>query len=265
MNHKFFCLFLLYTACTCLLSLLLLIIRVFHCGYLIDAHEKEEALGDPTSRSYERDQPSGGRRFLVEQDEKVYRYPECNDFYASHLVMGLLIASIVFLVFTCAMGCEQIEAIETGKGKIARMKMKVGQAGTEFKRVTEEFNEMFGGQSPRVSWHWFLPQPISFPPGMRKVVLGYEWDASFDVLPYESDGSDRELDEMEMCKTVSRVPSTGVEGDGLVKLPSSDDISLSDVSLNNDDNPNLKNRKTAASRQETGDSDGAVSPLPRIS
>lgn len=262
MNHKFFCLFLLYTAGTCLLSLLLLVIRVFHCGYLIDAEEKEETFGSATGgRSHERGEHPSSNRFL-EEHGKTYRYGECNDFYASHLVVGLLIASLVFLVFTCAMGCEQLEAIETGKSKIAQMKVKVGQAGTEFKRATEEFNEMFGGHSPKVGLHWFWPRPISFPSGMRKVVLGYEWDPSFDLEPYESDSnaSDRELDDLENGKAVSRVPST-VEGDGLVNVPSADDISLSDVSIN-DDNPYLKNRKIS-SRQDTNDSESVVS-LPRI-
>ena len=263
MNHKFFCLFLLYTAASCLISLLLLLIRVIHCGYLIDTEGKEEALSDATgNRAYEREEDPINLRLL--ENDKVYRYSECNDFYASPFVMGLLVASIVFLVFTCTMGCEQIEAIETGKGKIARMKMKVGQAGTEFSRVTEEFNEMFGGTSPRAAWHWLWPDLVKFPSGMKQVVLGFEWDPTYDFEPYESDnGSDRELDEMENGKAVSTVPAALDEGDGLVAVPSSDDISMSDVS-SADDNlpPGMKNRKVA-SRQETGESDG-IAAVPKI-
>jgi hypothetical protein len=48
---------------------------------------------------------------------------------------------LLFLIFTVSMGCEQLEAIDTGRGKIARMKMSVGATGTEFARVSEEFNE----------------------------------------------------------------------------------------------------------------------------
>jgi hypothetical protein len=62
---------------------------------------------------------------------------------------------------------------------------RVGQAGTELSRVTEEFNEMFGGDSNQVAWHWFFPLPVEFPPGMQKVVMGFEWDETFDAVPYE--------------------------------------------------------------------------------
>jgi len=84
---------------------------------------------------------------------------------------------------------EQIEAIKTNASKIARMKMRVGQAGTELSRVTEEFNEMFGGDSNQVAIHWFIPIPIEFPNGMKKAVLGYEWDGTFDAVPYQEPNS----------------------------------------------------------------------------
>jgi hypothetical protein len=222
---------------------------------LIDPEQKQEAMAD-ASRGIEREEDPLRMRLLLEED-KVYMYEECNSFYASPFVMGLLIASIVFLVFTCTMGCEQLEAIETGKGKIARMKMKVGKGGTEFKRVTEEFNEMFGGSSPRVSWHWFLPHPVTFPSGMKNVVLGYEWDPTLDSEPFEESesGSDRELDEMENGKpVVSRVP----EGDGLA-LVDSDDISITDLSTAS----GMKNRKVA-SRHDSAESGDNPPPLPRI-
>lgn len=66
-------------------------------------------------------------------------------------------------------------------------KMRVGQGGTELRRVTEEFNEMFGGSSPNVAWHWFVPIPVTFPGSMHKVVMGYEWDPTFDPIPYRED------------------------------------------------------------------------------
>jgi hypothetical protein len=183
LNHKFFALFLFYTAVTCLLSLLFLSIRFVQCGYYTEEEEEEqpgEEVIDP------------GRRILAAS--RIYVYQECNDFFDGKLILGLLIAALVFLVFTVSMGCEQLEAIRTGKGKIARMKLSVGQAGTELERVTEEFNEMFGGSSPHVSWHWFLPLPVSYPRGMQKVVLGYEWDETLPALPYNPDGSSNDED-----------------------------------------------------------------------
>ena len=65
--------------------------------------------------------------------------------------------------------------------------MRVGQGGTELRRVTEEFNEMFGGSSPNVAWHWFVPIQVQFPGSMHKVVMGYEWDPTFDPMPYRED------------------------------------------------------------------------------
>jgi hypothetical protein len=72
------------------------------------------------------------------------------------------------------------------------MKMSVGETGTEYSRVTEEFNEMFGGTSPHASWHWFLPLPVTFPRGMRTVVLGYEWDERSQGVAFEEDDDDED-------------------------------------------------------------------------
>jgi hypothetical protein len=255
MNHKFFCLFLLYTAGTCLLSLLLLLLRVIHCGYFIDANTKEEVIEDATGRGAYR--PLDG-----ENGERIYKYPECTHFYENSFVMGLLVASLVFLIFTCTMGCEQLEAIETGKGKIARMKMKVGSGGTEYSRVTEEFNEMFGGTSPRFSYQWLWPSDVTFPRGMQKVVLGYEWDPTYDMEVYESDSnSDREMDVMENGKTVSKVPSSLNEGGGLVLSPAGDDISMSELSGDENRRPGIKNRKTSSVRVDSGEADIALPPI----
>lgn len=44
---------------------------------------------------------------------------------------------------------------------------------------------MFGGESNEISWHWFFPLPVEFPRGMHKVVMGFEWDETFDAAPYE--------------------------------------------------------------------------------
>merc|ERR1712224_1139928 len=114
---------------------------------------------------------------------------ECRGWVESYFGLALLIVSVVFFLFTSCMLAEQIDAIKTNRSKIARMKMSVGQAGTELSRVTEEFNEMFGGNSNRVALHWFIPTPIEFPNGMKKVVLGYDWDETFDAVPYKEPNS----------------------------------------------------------------------------
>merc|ERR1711935_579359 len=121
--------------------------------------------------------------------KKKERYAECMGWNESYSGLVLLVVSVVFFLFTSCMLAEQIEAIKTNTSKIARMKMSVGHAGTELTRVTEEFNEMFGGDSNQVAIHWFLPIPIEFPNGMKNVVLGYDWDETFDALPYQEPSS----------------------------------------------------------------------------
>lgn len=149
----------------------MLFLRAMYCGWTID----------------DSDDPKDNNRLL-----KVQYREECYGFYNSYATLGLLIVAVIFMIFTCCMLCEQIEAIETNASKIARMKMRVGQAGTELARVTEEFNEMFGGSSNKVAWHWFLPFAVEFPRGMKKVVLGYEWDETFDSVPYEESTTNHE-------------------------------------------------------------------------
>jgi hypothetical protein len=145
------------------MSLVMLFSRALYCGW---------TTGDSAD---------GGNQHRA---LKVMHREECFGFYNSHATLGLLIISVVFMIFTCCMLFEQIETIKTNASKIARMKMRVGEAGTELARVTEEFNEMFGGTSNDVALHWFLPFEVEFPRGMKHVVLGYEWDETFDAVPY---------------------------------------------------------------------------------
>jgi len=178
LNHKFFCLFLLYTAVSCIVSLVLLVMRMVHCGYL---HEDKEEPGASGIRVTD-----GEDRLL----SSYVVYDECRNLYSNHWFTVLAICSLVFLIFTSAMGCEQLEAIETGKGKIARMKQSVGASGsTEFNTVTEEFNEMFGGDTPHAVWHWYLPLAVQYPRGMKPVVLGYEFNETCLPVPYQERGS----------------------------------------------------------------------------
>jgi hypothetical protein len=183
MNHKFFVLFVGYTMVSCLFSLCIIGIRTLQCGIpsLLSPGTKETAA------------------------EKI----DCLRWDESYAGLALLVVSVVFFLFTSCMLAEQIEAIKSNTSKIARMKMSVGVAGTELKRVTEEFNEMFGGENNRVAMHWFIPMPIEFPNGMKKVVLGYDWDETFDALPYqEPDSGDVEIGSS--LKSVTRIELTKV-------------------------------------------------------
>jgi len=156
LNHKFFFLFIFYTLCTSLISLILLTLRFIRCGFYSDEPEVEEDDID---------------------HDGMYLYKGCNDgsLYSPPVIV-LLVVSIIFLIFTCAMLCEQSDAIHSNINKIARMKMSMGEGVEEFSRVTSEFNEMFGGTTPNVELHWFLPTSVCFPNSTSMMkVMGYEY------------------------------------------------------------------------------------------
>jgi DHHC palmitoyltransferase len=238
LNHKHFCLFLLYTAISCLLSLFLIVCRWIQCGDEnddSDGHPPTGAAQTTTDKSsaidIHNDNPDG--RFLHELLLEMDSSSSCSHFRKSNVVTALTIISLVFLIFTVAMGVEQMEAIETGKGKIARMKQSVGETGTQYNSVTSEFNEMFGGHSANPSWHWFIPIPVRFPTNMKLVVLGYDYDPSFPLEAY------KEYDE----EIANDSENGGSDEGGIV--PTVEDDAISEASSNNP-------RRRAASKENGG-------------
>lgn len=253
LNHKFFILFIFYTLLTSIQALMLIVIRMVRCGYVHDDSSDDGAASPSTGQEAQdwdnvEEAPEQKEGFLdptrMMDIHSKYVYPECEGVYQYNLVLLLFIASIVFMIFTCSMLVENIEAIESNTGKIARMKMRVGKGGTELSRVTHSFNEMFGGDSNRVAWHWFLPLPVKFPTGMDKVVLGYEWDPTFEPVPFESpqdDDDDEEEDGAVMAQVIGEKgePPDVEQGDGLYADPnkppslgetSDDDSSFASIS-----------------------------------
>jgi len=199
--------------------------------------------GNPYSEENEADEDVDQGRFLQEP----FVYSDCDGYYNNHLVIVLFLVAITFLIFTSCMFAEQVEAIETNQGKIARMKMKVGRGGTELTRVTEEFNEMFGGNSPNVSWHWFIPLRVQFPGSMEKVVLGYEWDKSFDSGPYMQDedeegSSSVENLEAQQISTDAGGTNTFPDVPNVESSVDMEDITLDESSVNSGQSGGMKKR-----------------------
>lgn len=127
MNHKFFVLFVGYTMVSCILSLVHIFIRALHCGWVMDdSADSTEGGNQPNELEGGDGTEDEDRRFLG-----TTYLEECSGYYNSYATLILLVVAVVFMVFTCCMLFEQIEAIETNTSKIARMKMAVGQAGTE--------------------------------------------------------------------------------------------------------------------------------------
>lgn len=210
LNHKFFVLFIFYTFLTSLLSIVLLLIRYVRCGFTStnalkpDHDHTDDATPDeiPTDSNatstgdVDNEADPNLRSFLrvlrniePENDDSAdstYAYSGCDRLYDSYHVIILAIITVTFMFFTCCMLIEQIDAVQSNTSKIARMKIESGRGDvTELRRVTSEFNEMFGGiDGPNLSWHWLLPLPVTFPDSMRDVVMGYEYDPSFGDEPY---------------------------------------------------------------------------------
>lgn len=188
LNHKFFVLFIGYTLLTSILSIILIVFRMLYCSYLQGNQIiPNSAPGAETTQaqvnwSTEHDHYDPSRSLINDNTSN-----QCSHLYDNYLVIALCCVSVAFMIFTCCMLFEQVEAIESNQGKIARMKMKIGQGGTELERVTYDFNEMFGGTTAHATWHWFIPLQVTYPDNMLKVVLGYEWDPTFEQIYQEND------------------------------------------------------------------------------
>lgn len=214
LNHKFFCLFLFYTALSCVVSLLLLLLHYVHCipynsmnsrnasldgtigssssgsidsAVHVNQHEQmKSVINGHNNKDILSDTEGNHRQFFrnilataenISTNTITNGSDQCQDYFQRYSIIILLIISCIFFIFTVIMILDQIDTIRTGKGKIARMKQRVGASGcTEYETVTEEFNEMFGGTSPYVAWHWFVPIQVRYPKKMKQVVLGYEFN-----------------------------------------------------------------------------------------
>jgi hypothetical protein len=187
LNHKFFVLFIGYSLCTCIMSICFILLRFVRCGYVRNDESSDEAAALASYHKEEDWTEPDNKKEDNTRMLQTYVYPECNTLFSNYFVFALFIIAVAFLVFTCCMLFEQIEAIESNQSKIARMKMKVGQGGTELERVSHDFNEMFGGDTPYATWHWYLPLTVQFPQSMDKIVLGYEWDPTFGDEPFAED------------------------------------------------------------------------------
>lgn len=127
-------------------------------------------------------------------EQRMFKYDECEASSTFSIPIVLLLTmSIAFLVFTCCMLFEQIEAIETNVSKIARMKRRMGHATEdvqEYQRVSQDFNEFFGGDRPGMALHWFLPVKVWFPVGRRDRVMGFEYREEWYGEPYREEMDD---------------------------------------------------------------------------
>lgn len=191
MNHKFFILFILYTFLTAIVSLVLILIKLIRCGISpqqfsdVSHQQVNNTLQEVVNLYYGEKQDLG--TVLLDANEQTI--PGCDSMMDSNSMIVftlLIIVTVLFFFFTCCMLMEQGEAVNTNMSKIARMKTRAGVSNLdEYRPVATEFNEIFGGEHPTMSWHWFLPLPVRFPEWAKDNVLGYEYDITFPPIPYQ--------------------------------------------------------------------------------
>ncbi len=189
LNHKFFVLFIFYTFLASIAAITMLASVAIDCEYF--APDKPKNATQPVSsgshlrhRFIEQlndDASDGAPGFIL---GGAFSNNKCAPVMTG-LNYALLIIAFIFLIFTSCMLIENYDTIQSNTGKIARMKIKAGFGGTELSPISENYNEMFGGRTRRVSWHWFIPIPIKFADDvMRDQILGYVWKEEWGYGPY---------------------------------------------------------------------------------
>ena len=190
LNHKFFVLFIFYTFLASIAAITMLGSVAIDCEYF--------APDKPTNSTIPVSHGSHLRHRLFQEDSAddssdsafgfILGRPFTNKKCApvmTGLNYALLIIAFIFLIFTSCMLVENYDTIQSNTGKIARMKIKAGFGGTELSPISENYNEMFGGRTRRVSWHWFVPTKIKFADDvMRDQILGYVWKEDWAYGPY---------------------------------------------------------------------------------
>eukprot|EP00984_Skeletonema_dohrnii_P019264 scaffold9181_cov132-Skeletonema_dohrnii-CCMP3373.AAC.1 len=258
MNHKFFILFILYTFLTAIVSLALILIKFIRCG--ISVQPSNNVSQDNVNKtlqyvvdSYYEDhqqQQQYDNMFLNSEEQTK---PGCDAMMNSDSMIIftlLVIVTILFFFFTCCMLIEQGEAVDTNMSKIARMKTRAGLSNAdEYRPVATEFNEVFGGEHPTLSWHWFLPLPVRFPEWARDNVLGYEYNSTFPPVPYQEPSDDTDTE-----SAASRGSSVSL---GRLSVTSDRDLGDVESDIENvyvgggvtldQDSSSVKKRSTAAS------------------
>ena len=180
---------------TAIVSLALILIKFIRCGMYAQqpnnvSQDTNNTLQYAVDSYYEEHQPQQQQQYdniFLSSDEQTK--PGCDTVMTSEstIIFTLLVlVTIIFFFFTCCMLIEQGEAVDTNMSKIARMKTRAGLSNVdEYRPVATEFNEVFGGEHPTFSWHWFLPLPVRFPEWAHDNVMGYEYNSTFPTTPYQ--------------------------------------------------------------------------------
>lgn len=114
LNHKFFCLFLWYTAATCITSLVLVVMRLWVCGKAPPIPDGSSGSSSASSSKIDIHGGSSDGPMLL---RNLDTHGDCIALVKDHRIIALAVASLVFLLFTVIMAIDQWEAISTGQGE----------------------------------------------------------------------------------------------------------------------------------------------------
>ncbi|KAL3769350.1 hypothetical protein ACHAW5_008778 [Stephanodiscus triporus] len=220
-KQQFFILFILYTFLTSIVSLVLILIRVIRCQYYVllpPSHTNSTADATVTSNYIDVDAMLHYRH-SIDHSHAPPPHPGC-DSDQTVVILALSIITVLFFLFTFCMLLEQTEAISTNMSKIARMKTRGGMVShpNEYAPVATEFNEVFGGEHPTMSWHWALPLSVRFPEWAVDNVMGFEYHGSREEVagpyrePSETDGENSSVISMSSGMSSSLGDSGGGVG-----------------------------------------------------
>lgn len=236
LNHKFFFLFILYTCLTCVTCLILIIVQFIYCGASTPSDDQFTFSSTSSSSLEPTFIISKYLRNKFFQDADMTN-PSCQVIFTSDVTF-LFFLALLYMMFTSCMLFDQVEAVRSNISKIARMKLErenidvvsasSSTVNSELGRVSNQFNEIFGGTSIKIAWHWFFPIPIRFPEGMYDAVMGYEYDSSFGDEPYRPTRQNNSAT-ANMCSPVNSYDNLAGAGSGSLILGKHSEGTIYDV------------------------------------
>ena len=180
-NHKVFLLFIFYTFLATCFAGILIIMRFSKCGFDFDDEDTDDIVNDDPRTNVVNENSVGYIQVSRLLDAV---YPGCDNEDANPLffqgeVLTEMILNVCAFLFTLIMTFDQYEAVTLSISKIARMKIDMTDDNSEVSdlhRVSETFNEVFGGSSNSFELHWLVPTLVKFPEDQYDKLMGYEID-----------------------------------------------------------------------------------------
>ncbi|GMI20697.1 hypothetical protein TrCOL_g7703 [Triparma columacea] len=221
-NHKYFVLFVSYTALQCIAVFIVCVRAYVACGVkvkLTNADGTPYVPGGPSDDGGTWSPPA----YCVERVGT-----------GAHVVTG---CSVLFAIFTTCMAIDQIEGVTKGRNKIQRMQEDrasrgeaQGEGGSSSSGDVDTdwigCNEVFGGSGRSVRWDWFFPTKVVFLGDSKPLVLGYVVDEGGREVDEEEGMEMKDIKEEENEALLVKRQTNSSTSPG---RPPADDMDMSNV------------------------------------